>query len=323
MQVAHALQHTATHCSTLQHTAAHCSTLQHTATHCSTLQHTAALCSILQHTAAHCNTICLPGWVQVAHALQHPATHRNTLQHTATHRYPVGCRWHAQHNVTQRNTLWNTAAHYNSLQHNRGIRLGAVGKSTTTMFDSLSALQHTATQSKYPIGCMWHTHYNTLQCTATHCNPMQNTATQCNTLQHNLGIWLNAGCTRTATHCNTLQHPATPCNTLHHTAKQTRYLVGCRWHACQNFPWWCLRDIFWCQNKNIAVACETCACPETAHNEREFIHAFVNRDIHVYIYIYICVCRCDIHTYLCMYAHIHISHMYIYEHTHVHIYMYV
>jgi len=49
----HALQHTATHCSTLQHTAAHCNTLQHTAAHYNILQHTATHCSTLQHTATY------------------------------------------------------------------------------------------------------------------------------------------------------------------------------------------------------------------------------------------------------------------------------
>jgi len=70
----HALQHTATHCSTLKNTAARCNTLQRNATHLpmALLTH----CNTLQHTATHCNT------------LQHVVTHCNAMQHTCPWRSP-------------------------------------------------------------------------------------------------------------------------------------------------------------------------------------------------------------------------------------------
>jgi len=106
----HALQHTATHCSTLQHPATHCNTLQHTAAHCSTLQHPATHCTTLQPSATHCcptidNCHTSPPWFNACSTCsfasgctrshqkenvnqkksQHTATRRNALQHTATH----------------------------------------------------------------------------------------------------------------------------------------------------------------------------------------------------------------------------------------------
>ena len=194
----HALQHSATHCSTLQHAAdlrerpRHAQTVH--AHNCRSLQHTATHCNMLQCNATHRTTRQLNasdsgmGWLRLVGSLKlwvsfaeyslfyrallprsHPIYNRLRVHIAATHMNPP-------------HTIQLTATHRSTLQH-------------AAMRGNAIQLEHTATRC------------NALQHTANRCNSMRATSACKNRstftpLQH------------TATHCNTLQHTATHCNTL-------------------------------------------------------------------------------------------------------------